>query len=216
LTTASNSPVPPSQPAKPPYPLAFRIRRNTAVISRWLHIYLSMASFTIVLFFGATGITLNHPDWFPGHPQTAHYTSTMPTALLAAKPPDKLGIVEHLRTAHKITGAVSDFRVDDAQISVSFKGPGYTADAFIDPATGRYDLDETRSGFIAVINDLHKGRDTGKVWSVVIDASAIFLCLVSLTGLILMWFIHKRRTAGFILAAIGTALGYFLYRLYVP
>jgi hypothetical protein len=50
----------------------------------------------------------------------------------------------------------------------------------------------------------------------VIDASAIFLCLVSLTGLILVWFIHKRRAAGLALAAIGTALCYVLYRTFVP
>ena len=30
---------------------------------RWLHIYTSMVSLLIVLFFGLTGVTLNHPDW---------------------------------------------------------------------------------------------------------------------------------------------------------
>ena len=31
---------------------------------RWLHVYLSMISLAVVLFFSVTGITLNHPDWF--------------------------------------------------------------------------------------------------------------------------------------------------------
>ncbi len=52
---------------------------------------------------------------------------------------------------------MSDFRVDDTQCSVSLKGPGYTADVFIDRATGSYDLTETRNDFFAVMNDLHKG-----------------------------------------------------------
>ena len=56
---------------------------------------------------------------------------------------------------------------------VTFKGPGYAADAFIDRESGRYDLTQTYHGFIAVINDLHKGRDTGPAWSVVIDVSAV-------------------------------------------
>jgi len=219
LTTASSRPTAGPGPAKHPHSLGFRIRRRTAIVSRWLHIYLSMVSFAIVLFFAATGLTLNHPDWFTGHEQTAHFKGTVPAALLhptAGSQPDKLAIAELLRRNHKISGAVSDFRVDDSQIAVSFKGPGYTADAFIDPATGLYDLTETRSGFVAVVNDLHRGQATGKVWSAVIDASAILLCLVSLTGLILIWFIHKRRTAGLTLAVLGAILCYLAYRLFIP
>jgi len=36
-----------------------------------------------------------------------------------------------------------------------------------------------------VANDLHKGRDTGKTWSILIDVSAVLMTLISLTGLIL-------------------------------
>jgi uncharacterized protein len=32
--------------------------------ARWSHIYLSMVSFAILFFFAATGLTLNHQDWF--------------------------------------------------------------------------------------------------------------------------------------------------------
>ena len=31
---------------------------------RWIHIYLSMFGLAAVLFFGVTGLTLNHPEWF--------------------------------------------------------------------------------------------------------------------------------------------------------
>jgi hypothetical protein len=209
----------PTRIVKPPPTRGFVFRRRVAVVSRWLHVYLSMVSFAIILFFAATGLTLNHPDWFAGHEQVARYKGTMPTALLkspAGGQPDKLAIAELLRKNHKITGTVSDFRAVDMQIAVSFKGPGYTADAFIDAATGLYDLTETRSGFVAVVNDLHRGQATGKVWSAVIDASAILLCLVSLTGLILIWFIHKRRTAGLTLAVLGAVLCYLAYRVFVP
>lgn len=158
----------------------------TAIVSRWLHIYLSMVSFAVVFFFAATGLTLNHAEWFSQHEQTTRYQGTIPASLIHGhgdQQPDKLGIVEFLRNTHKIHGAVSDFRVEDSQISVSFKGPGYAADGFIDSTSGHYDLIETSNGFIAVINDLHKGRDTGKVWSGVIDVSATLLVLVSSSGL---------------------------------
>jgi hypothetical protein len=196
-----------------------RVRRQTAIVTRWLHVYLSMVSFAVVLFFAATGLTLNHPDWFSQHEQVKRYKGTVAATLLresSDQQPDKLGLVELFRSKYRIQGAVSDFRVDDSQLDISFKGPGYTADGFIDRSNGSYELIETRSGFVAVINDLHRGRDTGKVWSGVIDAAAILLILVSTTGLVLIWFVYKRRVSGLILAAIGGAVCWMLYRVFVP
>jgi hypothetical protein len=147
------------------------------------------------------------------------YKGTVAATLLresSDQQPDKLGLVELFRSKYRIQGAVSDFRVDDSQLDISFKGPGYTADGFIDRSNGSYELIETRSGFVAVINDLHRGRDTGKVWSGVIDAAAILLILVSTTGLVLIWFVYKRRVSGLILAAIGGAVCWMLYRVFVP
>ena len=162
-----------------------------------------MVSFAVVLFFAVTGLTLNHADWFAGQVRESRYSGSMPAEWLKSAQPNQLAIVEKLRTAHGIHGAVSDFRVDDDQIEVSFKGPGYAADAFIDRDKGTYDLTETRNGFVAVLNDLHKGRDAGPGWSMLIDASAVLLTLVSLTGLLLLFFVYKRRTSGLVLAAAG-------------
>ena len=180
-----------------------------------------MVSFAIVLFFAVTGITLNHQDWFNGEPKTTVFHGQAQAKMLGDRSAqgdagvDKLGLVEMLR-AQGIHGAVSDFRVDDSQIEISFKAPGYSADAFIDRGTGKYDLTETRNGFVAIINDLHKGRDSGKTWSIFIDVSAVLLTLVSATGLLLLWFIHKRRLAGFLLAIGGGVASILLYRLFVP
>ena len=51
---------------KPPASPRNALRKRIAVVSRWLHIYLSMASFGVVLFFSATGLTLNHADKLSG------------------------------------------------------------------------------------------------------------------------------------------------------
>jgi hypothetical protein len=225
LTTTSDNSSAATISRKPAqYSLGTRIRKNTAKVTRWLHIYLSMVSFAVVFFFAATGITLNHAEWFSRQVQTKDYRGIIPPSLLHESSgqhpdklePDKLGIVELLRNKHKIRGSVSDFRVEDSQISISFKGPGYAADAFIDTTNGSYDLAETRSGFVAILNDLHKGRDTGSVWSIVIDVSASLLVLVSLTGLVLIWFVYKRRTSGLILAASAGVLCWLVYRAFVP
>ena len=71
-------------------------------------------------------------------------------------------------------------------------------------------------GFAALINDLHKGRDTGGVWRVAIDVSAALLVFISLTGLMLLYFVHKYRLAGIILFGAGALVTYLVYAVWVP
>ena len=188
-----------------------------AALFRWLHIYLSMFGLAAVLFFSATGVTLNHPDWFYGEAgKTVETKGDLPPAWVIGKTSategdpaagvSKLEIVEKLRQAHGIKGALVEFRVDDAECMVTFKGPGYSGDAFIDRETGKYTLTQTFHGLIAILNDLHKGRDTGKVWSVVIDISAIFLVVLSLTGLVLLLYLKRRRMSGLVVGLLGAAV----------
>jgi hypothetical protein len=189
-------------------------RRRVAKLARWLHVYGSMASLALVLFFSITGVTLNHQEWFDGQIVSAQRHGTMNPAWLRAV--DKLQVVEHLRAEAGLRGAVSEFRIDDAQCEVVFKGPGYSASAVIDRATGRFDVDETRLGVAAIVNDLHKGRDSGPVWRAVIDISAAVLVFVSLTGLVLLYFLHKHRLAGVILLGAGALASYLVYLAWVP
>jgi hypothetical protein len=56
---------------------------------------------------------------------------------------------------------VSEFRIDDSQCTVSFKGPGYAADAFINRENGKYELTLLRAGMVGIMNDLHKGEIAG-------------------------------------------------------
>ncbi|MBS1601751.1 MAG: PepSY-associated TM helix domain-containing protein [Bacteroidetes bacterium] len=194
------------------------LRRKTAMLARWLHIYLSMISFAVVFFFAATGLTLNHADRFSDEATTVQSKGGLNLAWV--KGPDTTAIarreiVSYLRKANDLKGELSDFRIDPEQIGVSFKGPGYAADAFIDRATGEYDLTITKAGFVGVINDLHKGRDTGRSWSVFIDVCAILLVLVSLTGFTLIFYLKKKRLSGLTLAALGLLVAWLVYRIWI-
>ncbi len=216
-TEVSSAYKPAARTPKAPPTLGFRVRKQAAIVSRWLHIYLSMVSFAVVLFFAATGITLNHAEFFSHGEKVREINGLLPEKEMGPKDhPDTLAIVEHIRNTDGVKGAVNDLRVEDDQISFSFRGPGYSADVTVDRAARKYTVVETRAGFVAVINDLHKGRDTGKVWSGVIDVSAILLTLVSLTGLVLIFFVYKRRLSGLVLAVVATLICVLLYRLYVP
>lgn len=190
---------------------------------RWLHIYLSMFGLAAVLFFSVTGLTLNHPDWFGEAERRVSAQGTLTpdwvrpnTSASESSQVAKLEVVEYLRKTHGVRGALAEFRVDEQECTVTFKGPGYAADAFIDRASGRYELAQTLHGFVAVINDLHKGRDTGAAWSVVIDASAIVLIAISLTGLVLLLYLKRRRIPGLLVVVGGTIAVVAVVMLLVP
>lgn len=204
--------VPARQPAAPRNPAW---KRKIAQWARWLHIYLSMVSFAILFFFAVTGLTLNHQQWFAKQQKTAQYKGRLDPKWLAGNV-DKLEIVEYLRSHYRVSGAVNEFRVDEGQASVSFKAPGYEASVFIDRQTGAYDITETKMGLTAVLNDLHKGRDSGKAWGWLIDLSAVFMTFVSVSGIVLLLYLRMRRFSGIMAAAAGAVLCSIIYALWVP
>ncbi|MEN9685943.1 MAG: hypothetical protein RLZZ28_1729 [Bacteroidota bacterium] len=193
------------------------LKRKTAKISRWLHIYVSMVSFAIVFFFSVTGITLNHADSFQGKTTTTQTKGKLKPEWVNNRDTNlvnKLAVVEYYRNTHAVKGAVNDFRIEETQISMAFKGPGYEADIFIDRSNGNFELSITKTGFVGFINDLHKGRDTGKTWSVMIDIAAILMVLISLTGFILLLYIKRKRFNGLVLLIVGLILSCLVYYLW--
>jgi uncharacterized protein len=202
--------IPPAaQPAAPrvraPRPLKARVN----ALLRWLHIYTSMISLLVVLFFAVTGITLNHPDWVFGTREvTKNTTGTLPSGWLVNGKPDWLTVVEYLRATAGVKGQAGDYVTADSadpEDSLSFHAPGYSADVFIAKATGSYKLGVTQQGFVAVLNDFHKGRDSGGAWGWVIDVSGGFLALIALTGLGLLLYMKKIRRAA-LLTMLGGAV----------
>lgn len=194
------------------------LNRSIAQITRWLHIYVSMISFAIVFFFAVTGLTLNHPDYFAGELKTFNEKGKIDPAWVNVTDTNaikKLEIVEQFRKAHNIKAALNEFRIDDVQCNASFRGPGYGADAFIDRTTGEYEITITKAGAVGILNDLHKGRDSGSGWSILIDVSAILMALVSLTGIILILYIKRKRLSGLGIAVAGLLLAWLVYVVWV-
>lgn len=198
-----------SKPPKPPRPLKLRV----AAALRWLHIYLSLFSFVLVLFFSATGLTLNHPNWLAGKPRQTERTGQLPSEWLTAPESKKLEVVERLRSEYGVRGALDDFRIDETECSFSFKSAGYSADGVIARPSGALTLTIVDEGSLAVMNDLHKGRNTGTVWARVIDIAAVFLVVLSLTGIGLFLYLKRLRVAGLLTAFVGTILVVILVKL---
>ncbi|MCA9048043.1 MAG: PepSY-associated TM helix domain-containing protein [Planctomycetaceae bacterium] len=181
-----------------------RLSTRLHSLLRWLHIYMSLLGLAVTLFFGVTGLTLNHPHWFDSGYEAVREDSCEFHRELSANPEShRLEIVEFARSRFDIQAPLRDLQIDDFQITLAFAGPGYTSDVRIDRETSFCEFSEIRLGIVAVINDLHKGRDTGGLWSVVIDVSAILLVLISLTGTALLVWLKRRWRSGLVTIAIG-------------
>lgn len=186
-------------------------------LMRWLHIYLSMFSFAALLFFAVTGITLNHTSWIEGQQRADQEEGNLELSWVHSdsSQTDELSIVEHLRNQHNIKAKLTDFVTDETECSISFKGPGYAADALVDRTTGHYEVVITRAGLIAIMNDLHKGRDSGATWAWLIDVSAVLMILVSLTGFVMIFFLRKKRLNGLLITLFGAVIIVWIYYMFV-
>ena len=180
-----------------------RLRVHSAL--RWLHVYTSMVSLLVVLFFAATGVTLNHPDWLAGQ-RTDEVTDTLPAGWKTATGIDWLVVAEQLRAAHGVHGTVAERTEDARQAALTFRAPGYSADCFIDVRDGSYRLTTSYQGAVGVLNDLHRGRDAGRAWAWLIDVAGVFLVLLSITGLGLLVYLKKLRVSALAVMVAGAVL----------
>ena len=177
--------------------------QKLVVLSRAVHIYLTMLGLLVILLFGLTGFTINHEDWFGAtHPVVHEMQGRMPLELIGSN--DSLRTVEHLRSAFPVRGAVTSYDSFDEQIMVAFKSPGGIWEIVIEKKTGLTSAHQELFNWAAIVNNLHRGRYTGQAWRWVIDLSALLIVLACLTGFILWLALPKRRKLGIVFLVLGT------------
>jgi len=191
---------------------------------RLLHIYASMAVVVALLFYAVTGITLNHPDWqSPVGQQSQALELQLPAELRALDFSDDqlqnaaaaLQIADWLRATQQVQGAVFNFNVDgDEQLlELDFKRPAGFTNAEIELATGIVHFNSEDAGFLALLNDLHKGRYAGTSWRWFSDAVAIACVFFALSGFYLLWRQNSRRLHGVATAGVGVLVLLLAYAL---
>lgn len=175
---------------------------------RWLHVYASMVAFIIILFFGATGLLLNHPTWLWGEELTTTTVDGRLPSTVRAEDGDIefLAVSEFARSEHRIGGEVTNFDVVNGEGSINYTGPAYGAVVRFDVETLDYTITVREEGFVNAMRDLHSGSDTGSFWSLAIDISAVFLVFVAVTGLGIQLFMRKRRRKALSWMAAGGVL----------
>lgn len=185
------------------------VRRTTNRWSRLIHVYTSMIALTVVLFFGITGVTLNHPDWSIGASSTSVTTNgTLPMApTVDGTTPDYLAVSEYMRSDFGVSGAVEGYDSTNGEAAIRYRNPGYAADVTFSLSTGDFELVTEQQGLLfGVLNDLHKGRHAGSSWKWLIDVAGLLLVVISFSGIVMQLFLRKRRTATFVVSGVGAVV----------
>ena len=187
------------------------------LVSQWalsLHIYLSIGGFLLILLFAVTGLTLNHRDFGLSQPSIKTSTVSFPIDLLLN--PSESQITNQLREMLGVRSPVLLYKEFPDEIEVLFAAPGSQTRAVINRQDGMTEIESEMRGLLGRIGDLHKGRDSGRVWFWVIDITAILMTISSITGIVTLASLPARRRAGFVVGAIGAALVLALYLILVP
>ena len=204
-----------------------RIKWKFFSFSRSIHIYVSTSLFTILVFFSVTGITLNHTALI-GSSTEAEQQFSLPANVVSelAVPagkhqtwlPQLASLHGYLSDTHSLQAPRSiDMDRDYQEISLDYPLPAGYAFIIVKLQQSNYVIEYKEGDIWNLMNDLHKGRNTGESWSWVIDISAALILIFSITGLTILFQIkRKRRNLGLIACVAGTLTPIMLYWLWVP
>lgn len=166
-----------------------QINKNTLSFSRLIHIYVSMALLTLLLFFSVTGITLNHPEWFSENKAETNEKELIVALKLIENPPlspkQIANVSETIEEKLSISLNNSVIESSEDELFYSIKKAGKNTSIIVDLASGELFFEHTDYGWWALMNDLHKGRNTSAFWGWIIDITSVLCIVFALTGFIL-------------------------------
>lgn len=204
--------------------------KGVQIWARRLHIYISMALLLVTLFFALTGITLNRPQLFErSEPIIQQYILTIPPQQLFENEesfqPNRSALLSFLSREIDLRGTpsaldvyaeVENGELVTGELSLDYKGPGYNATVFVDMTTGQAEIETTNYGMVALLNDLHKGRNSGDAWKWFIDITALLMVFFVLTGVCLLLPKKKTFRTSMQWMSVGTLLSLTIYFVAVP
>lgn len=187
---------------------------------RWLHTYSAMLVLLLLLFFAITGITLNHPEISSSVGKTSQQLQLelpeqLPDLLVLPEEQQQAAIalyVDWLKQEQQLKGGYNlNFSPEDEVLEIDFKRPAGYAAVVIDLSARTAEVDTEFGGYLALANDLHKGRYAGSSWKWLIDITAVFCLLFALSGFYLLWRQPYRRDFGNATAVAGVVLALLAY-----
>ncbi|MDB5459811.1 MAG: hypothetical protein JWO72_1552 [Caulobacteraceae bacterium] len=176
-------------------------------LSRMLHAYLSAFAFLALIFFSATGILLNHPEWFDRY-QPAERSATVtlsPAELAAAKasPDQARALAQIIARKTPLIGAYASGDLQGREALLRLEGPKGSSDIDVDLASGRSDVKTAQANLTAFIQDLHRGKNSGSAWRFVIDSAGYVVLALSLSGYVLFFSLRFRLKTSLVLTGVS-------------
>ena len=176
-----------------------------------------------LLLFAITGITLNHAASIPAEPVTVATSATLPAPLLerlSAFPDETTdpvpdAVARWAEDAFKVQIAGRPTETTADEVYVALAEPGGDGWLTIDRATGDASRERTTRGPIAYLNDLHKGRNAGKVWFWFIDVFAAACIIFAVTGFALTWMHARQRPSTWPLLGLGLLIPVVIALLFI-
>ena len=185
--------------------------KKTLSLARLIHVYVSMALLTLLLFFSVTGITLNHPEWFSSHQanviekeQTISQIGALAITESEMSATQQQFITDEIEKAFAISLQNIKPELMSGELFYSIKRAGKSTSVAVDLETGDAFFEQTHYGWWAVLNDLHKGRNTSNFWGWIIDLSSVLFIIFAITGFILA--MPQKRFHRTLLVSVGTTL----------
>jgi uncharacterized protein len=199
---------------------AAKAKAKRARKSFWLkqlhtwHWISSAISLIGLLLFAITGFTLNHAADIEGAPSSVERAAQLPAPLRAqvkpddapdAKKPLPAEVASWIGTELSLK-AKGDAEWSADEIYLALPRPGGDGWVAIDRTTGAVTSERSSRGWIAYLNDLHKGRNAGTAWKWFIDIFVLACLVFTLTGLVLLWMHSKHRKSTWPLVIAGLAI----------
>ncbi|HEY0331349.1 MAG TPA: PepSY-associated TM helix domain-containing protein [Rhodopseudomonas sp.] len=176
-----------------------------------------------MLLFAATGITLNHAGQIEAAPSVVMHDGQLPPPLqdalksqpAAAKAPLPAEIDAWLRREMGVSVTARDTEWSAKDVYVALPRPGGDAWLSIERDSGAVSYEVTDRGWIAYLNDLHKGRHTGRSWSWFLDLFAAAAMIFCLTGLLLLQLHAGKRPATWPVVGLGLVIPLLVAVLFI-
>jgi len=179
-----------------------------------------------MLLFAVTGLTLNNAGLIEAKARVASRHAQLPEALradLARRAGERDGeratlpgaAAQWLAAELGVDAGGRQAEWSTGEIYLSLPRPGGDAWLAMDLATGEVEHEVTDRGWIAYLNDLHKGRNTGRAWSWFLDLFAVACLVFSLTGLLLLKMHAGRRAATWPMVGLGALVPLLLALLFI-
>ncbi|MBO6151617.1 PepSY-associated TM helix domain-containing protein [Acinetobacter sp.] len=184
-------------------------RRDFYRHSRYVHGWLSAFAFLTLLFFSVTGLLLNHPEWFEPAKTEETTQLILPESVLKSikqqeNPSDT--ILNYVRQQQNVVGRYQSSEVMDNEVMIRLESPAGATDIWVMADTGETEITQKPASTVSMLNDLHRGKNSGLAWSWLIDISAIIVIALSLVGYILFLSIKTRLVTHLVLTAASLAL----------